>query len=109
VRQGDATFVRLYNSGAVTAEQIDDFIDAWHESNDSERRPLAEYLGMTEDEYSVWLASHETLPLLVAARHDGRPVSEVVRTHLATLRGGAAGNETAIHILSRWLTNHADS
>jgi hypothetical protein len=55
VQQKDATFIRLYDSDAVTAEQIDDFIDAWHESNDSERRPLAAYLGMTEDEYSVWL------------------------------------------------------
>lgn len=107
VRQRDATFIRLYASGVVTAAQIDDFIDAWHESGDGEQRPLAAYLGMTEDEYSVWVAAHETLPLLVAARRDGRSVSDVVRAHLAALHGGAAGNETEIHTLSHWLANHA--
>jgi hypothetical protein len=98
------SFLDLYSDGKVTAAQIDDFIDAWHESDDSEQRPLSEFLGMTEDEYSVWLASHGILPLLVAARQDGRSVAAVVRQHLADLHHTAmAADETAIYVLSHWL------
>lgn len=52
------TFLDLYSDGKVQAAQIDDFIDVWHESDDREQRSLSEFLGMTEDEYPVWLASH---------------------------------------------------
>lgn len=103
VRPKSATFFDLYRDGRVTAEQIDDFIDAWHESDESEHRPLAEFLGMTEDEYSLWLASHDALPLLVAARQDGRSVADVVRQHLADLqRTALPADASAIHILSHW-------
>jgi hypothetical protein len=104
VRLQRPTFLDLYRDGQVTAEQIDDFIEAWHESDDSEQRPLAEYLGMTDEEYSVWLASRRALPMLVAARQNSRPVIEVVRQHLADLqRAGLRADETAIYVLSHWL------
>jgi hypothetical protein len=104
VRPKSLSFLDLYSDGKVTAEHIDDFIDAWHESDDSEQRPLSEFLGMTEDEYSVWLASHRVLPLLVAARRDGRSVAAVVQQHLADLQHAAApADETAIYVLSHWL------
>ena len=48
VRPKSLSFLDLYSGGKVTAEHIDDFIDAWHESDDSEQRPLSEFLGMTE-------------------------------------------------------------
>ena len=102
-------FLDLYTEGKVSAQQIDDFIDAWHESDDTEQRPLAEFLGMSEDEYSVWLASHKALPLLVAARRDGRSVAEVVQRHLADLQSAALPvDETAIYILSHWLAKRTD-
>jgi hypothetical protein len=104
VRPKSSSFLDLYSDGKVTSEHIDDFIDAWHESDDSEQRPLSKFLGMTEDEYSVWLASRGVLPLLVAARWDGRPVAVVVQQHLADLRHEAApADETAIYVLSHWL------
>jgi hypothetical protein len=104
VRPKSLSFLDLYSGGKVTAEHIDDFIDAWHESDDSEQRPLSEFLGMTVDEYSVWLASHKVLPLLVAARRDGRSVAAVVQQHLDDLQHAAApADETAIYVLSHWL------
>ena len=35
-------------------------MDAWHESDDSEQCPVSQFLGMTEDECSVRLASHKS-------------------------------------------------
>lgn len=108
VRPKRLSFLNLYRRGKVSADQIDDFIDDWHQSDDSEQRSLAEFLGMTEDEYSVWLASHQVLPLLAAARQDGRSVVETVRRHLADLqRAALPADETAIYILSHWLEQRA--
>jgi hypothetical protein len=107
VRPKGLSFLELYGKGTVAADQIDDFIDAWHDSDDEEKRPLAEYLGMTDDEYSVWLASHQALPLLVGARRDGTPLVEAVRRHWADLhRAALPADETAIHVLSHWLDHH---
>ena len=108
VKSKTPSFLQLYAAGRVTAEQIDDFIDAWHESDDSEHRSLAEFLGMSEDEYSVWLASHKALPLLVAARRDGTLLTRVVQRYVAELESEASPSDaTAIHILSHWLAERA--
>ena len=37
-------FFDLYSCGAVSADRINDFISAWHASDDEERRSLAAYL-----------------------------------------------------------------
>jgi hypothetical protein len=35
----------------MTNDDIDDMIDAWHDSGPEEKRSLHEYLGMTWEEY----------------------------------------------------------
>lgn len=64
-------FLELYRDGKVSARQIEDFITAWHNLDETEPCPLAEFLGMTEDEYTVWMASRKALPAIVAARQQG--------------------------------------
>ena len=36
-------------------EVLQDKVSEWHISDDSETRPLHEYLGMTREEYADWL------------------------------------------------------
>jgi hypothetical protein len=59
---------------------------------------LAEFLGMTEDEYTVWMASRKALPAIIAAREQGRPLAELVAEHLASPTG-----RSAVHVLSHWV------
>jgi hypothetical protein len=108
VQPKTATFLEQYRDGRVTAQQIDDFIEAWHDSDDSEQRPLSEFLGMTEDEYTVWMASRKALPAIIAARQEGRALVEAAAEHLAQLqRAAQPGDRSAIHVLSHWLQRHA--
>jgi len=58
-------FMELYLRGQVAADDIDDFIDNWHESPGSQE--LFEYLGMTKDEYARWLRDPGTLPDMAGA------------------------------------------
>lgn len=53
------TFVQKCISGEATVEEIDDYIDQWHNGNHSE--PLHEFLGMTEEEYNAWVADHKKI------------------------------------------------
>ena len=39
--------------GEASADQIDDYIDAWHRSRSKLLLPA--YLGMTKEEYAAWL------------------------------------------------------
>jgi len=41
-----------YSNGTVAADQIGDFIDAWCDSGDDEKRLLVPYRGITEDKYT---------------------------------------------------------
>jgi hypothetical protein len=98
------TFLALYGEGQVTAAQADDYVEAWHESGEDETRSLAEYLGMTDEEYGLWAITPRALPVILAARRANRPPREFVAPFFDTLR--AAGDPTdrpVVHALSYWL------
>ena len=65
-------FLEKYLGEEATAEDIDDFIDAWHENSGG--MEIFEYLGMTKDEYALWLRDPDALPQIARAR--GRTVSQ---------------------------------
>jgi hypothetical protein len=82
-------FFDLYSCGAVSADRINDFISAWHASDDEERRSLAAYLGLTDAEYEVWLMDTDVLPQILSARRTGRGLREVVADYVAALQRAA--------------------
>ena len=99
-----APFLELYRDGKVSAQQIEDFIEAWHDSAETEQCSLAAFLGMTEDEYTVWMASRRALPAIIGARQQGRPLAELVAEHLKELqRLASPADRSAIQVLSHWL------
>lgn len=44
-----------YRAGDVVPEDIEDYIDKWHERPD-DGMPLHTYLGLSWDEYATWAA-----------------------------------------------------
>ena len=74
-------FIDLYLEGRASAEDINDSIDAWH--NGSGRQSIYSYLGMTEDEYSLWLRDPGVLPLIARAHKELRPVREIIDSAMA--------------------------
>jgi hypothetical protein len=97
-------FFDLYCRSEVTAEQIDDFVGRWHNAPDSERRSLSDYLGMTEEEYGVWVMDTETLPLIRTARMTGRPLKDAIEDYVAALmRAVRPVDQSAVLALVNWL------
>jgi hypothetical protein len=83
----EATFLDLYLAGKVQPDEIDDFVDRWHETPAG--RELHDYLGMTPDEYSLWLRAPDALPYIAKARREMRPLTEIVAGKCRELRRGA--------------------
>ncbi len=71
-----ANFMDLYLRGRASAGYINDSIDAWH--NGSGRQSIYAHLGMTEDEYSLWLRDPGVLPLIARAHKELRSVREII-------------------------------
>lgn len=54
------TFMDDVGAGSATPDQIDDYIDNWHDSAEN-GTPLHTFLGLTWDEYKRW-AENGALP-----------------------------------------------
>lgn len=100
-------FMDLYSDGYVMADEIDDFIDHWHEEAPvaaGRPMPLHEFLGMNRDEYEAWVHDASVLPHIMRARIRKTPLDVVMREHIDDMRLAArANNETAIEALGKWL------
>lgn len=70
------SLIELLLRGEAFLDDIDDYVDDWHESSTSDS--LAEYLGMARNEYALWVEQPDSLRLIVAAREEGQPVEEFV-------------------------------
>ena len=95
-------FLQLAARGEVLLDEIDDFIGAWH--RDQPAISLVAYLGMTDDEYALWIVEPDMLPHIVRARHLGEPLPEVINDNYSELRIAARSADAALAArLGRWL------
>jgi hypothetical protein len=100
VFHSEDTFVDLCLKGEVLAEEIDDFVDAWHEGGTG--KPLYAFLGMTREEYGLWVEKPAALSIILEARKRGGQISDF--RALADFRMAArAVSEEDIEDLVEWL------
>lgn len=96
------TFLDLYLNGEVLGDEIDDFIDTWHANPGG--KEIYEFLGMSKEEYSLWLRDPDTLPHIARARRAGLPLAVVLRTTLEEFPIAArSASATKIDRLRSWL------
>ncbi|NVD69249.1 hypothetical protein HUX88_01585 [Duganella sp. BJB1802] len=57
-------------------EDIDDFIELWHQNPG--KQPLHEYLGMTRNEYALWIANAAILPTLLNIRSKHQSMDQLL-------------------------------
>lgn len=94
-------FIDLALNGEVLADEIDDFVEAWHLSDGVGE--LHEFLGMTAQEYSLWVANPDYLSLILSARHRNQALLEAVNdNYLHSKRDAvaAASNEKLAQLQS---------
>jgi len=77
----EQTFVDQCLEGLATLDEVDDFVEAWHEGEDA--RDLHEYLGLTWDEYALFVERPEALRYIMFSRKRDVPVKEVLQEYSA--------------------------
>ena len=65
-------FIAKCLTGAARIDEIDDYADLWHESDSSES--LAQFLGLTDEEYALWVEKPDALPEILRVRTSGLAV-----------------------------------
>ena len=79
--------------------RIDDEIDAWHEADTT--IPLHEWLGLTPDEYQLYVEKPASIRIILAARQQNRSLKELLAANDASSLTGASVAEMTE--LRRWL------
>jgi len=103
------SFFELYTRGEAAPDDIQDFIGRWHEDREPAAcdMPLHEYLGLTRDEYEVWLYDPFSLPCILQARQPGRNLVDTMAARYAQLRAADRREDgTIIFSLGHWLQRH---
>lgn len=83
------TFVAKCLAGETRADDIDDFVDRWHEGEGDPATSLAQYLGFTNTEYRLWAERPHLLPFILDARRAGESLD--VRDQEGPYRPAASG------------------
>lgn len=96
-----SNFIQMCVNGDVLMDEIDDFVDQWHEEDSDV--PLHAYLGMTRLEYKLWLADTAVLPYIITARKERRKVGELIEAIEALPLAARADSPKSAARLYRWL------
>ncbi|MFG1953154.1 hypothetical protein [Micromonospora sp. NPDC048830] len=101
-----STFIDDVLDGKATLDEIDDYIERWHEAPEHSRAAsmeLHDFLGMTWEEYRLWGERPESLRFTVAARRAKRPVAEVLRANLMMGAAARSSDATDAEQVLAWL------
>jgi hypothetical protein len=104
----DPSYMEMVLEGRVLSDEIEDFVEDWHLS-DSDKE-IHDFLGMTFQEYSLWVSEPDMIEIIISARHLRRPLIEAVNDNLhdqerIAARADAAGKLAA---LTRWIAAQPD-
>ena len=82
--------------------RIDGEIDAWHEMETT--IPLHEWLGLTLEEYQLYVEKPASIRVILAARHHNRPLKDLLSAKNAAALIAARGASAAeVAELRTWL------
>ena len=104
--QQSTTFIDACLSGLAFAHDIDDWVHDWHVAGgviDGEPAPLRAYLGMSFDEYGLWVEQPSALEFIVAAHKRGTPVTELLTSPDQYALAARSSNPEATQTVLMWL------
>lgn len=95
-----SNFIQQCIDGDALLEDIDDFIDAWHDGESG--LGLAEYLGMTSSEYNAWIIQPDILPIIIKARRDKKDSATLINEEVYSM-AARSGDVRQSERLKAWL------
>lgn len=99
------SFVELCLEGDALMDEIDDYVAEWHRSS-SKLSDIHQFLGMTRDEYALWVSEPDSLAYIVAAHRQNRPVRSVVEEINRLPMAARAADQRQAERVMEWLKRH---
>lgn len=96
-------FIDLCVQGHALPDDIDDFVDEWHDSNSDVS--LSEYLGLSSDEYESWVHAPDTLHSIITARITNVSLMTVLESSYDLPMAARASSPEAAMFLMKWLNS----
>lgn len=88
-------------SGDALLEEIEDFIDEWHEGDSEEE--LYEFLGMTKQEYAIWVENDAILKTIFHARKVGISIEDFISQDRGRSLVARAASAKEAELIKEWL------
>ncbi|CDH45547.1 conserved hypothetical protein [Candidatus Contendobacter odensis Run_B_J11] len=98
-----SNFILKCLSGDALLEDVDDYVERWHEG--ASTLSLCKYLGMSRSEYELWVIDPDVLPFVVEAHRTHRDVNEVIEEFNALPLAARAASPERARKLATWLKN----
>lgn len=95
-----SNFIQNCLSGDALLEEIDDYIDMWHEGDG--KQSLRDFLGLNEKEYSLYVRDEELLGQIVAARHKEISIVRFLQMDVQNLAARSTSSKKS-EIITEWL------
>lgn len=87
--------------GEVDLEDIDDFIDDWHDSDSEDE--LYEFLGLSRDEYALYVEKPTALPYIVMSHRFGTTIEKALEFQEGFALAARAKDADEAHKVLKWL------
>jgi hypothetical protein len=100
------TFVDACLAGIAFADDVDDWVDQWHDAGgvfNGESVALRELLGMSADEYGLWVEQPSALEFIVASHKRGTPVTELMTSRDSYALAARSADPEATQDVLMWL------
>jgi hypothetical protein len=100
------TYMDLVIRGEALLRDIDDFIDAWHDAPEGSAMAslsLDAFLGMTAEEYRLWVEHPESLRYIAAAHKTKQPVAMLLASRDRLGLAARASDRSEADKLVQWL------
>ncbi|MFI6776669.1 hypothetical protein [Nocardia sp. NPDC050412] len=100
------TFVDAVLAGEALLEDIDDWVDRWHDADgqpQGQSMTLSSYLGMTKSEYALWVEQDDALRFVIAAHRYQTPVTDLLISRNDYALAARAQDAAAAEKVLQWL------
>lgn len=96
-----SNFILNCINGDALLSEIDDYIDLWHDSDTG--LSLHDFLGMTKEEYALFVEDEQYLATIVTARREKGNIKLIIESQVAM--AARSDDQAKSERLQRWLKN----
>lgn len=97
------SFVERCLLGAALPDEIDDYVDEWHDTDIGKTIPLHIFLGMDNHEYALWMRDPNAIYGILKARKSHRSVDDYVEDYYSMPLAARAESTQDTVELTKWL------